>query len=411
MRWHRWILSSLVLHASAAGIAARRARVALEAPAETRPRRVEFEVEPTGAPSRSNAATAAVRQPERAALGGLRSAQNVDGETRGEGGDGRSAESGLLLAARPEGVNLDPRLLNNLQARQEQRIRTSARRASAQDDRRTPNPSDDAWVATGSGEILFRLPRAERDPARGATTRAGASSPELQRAPRGDGDAQAVPREESARLGAGVREGSTAGAARAAGASRVLRPALLQGHASTTADLAAPRPDDDVDSALLAASLQRAFVSSTVHSGPRRAEGAGGVGGGGAPGSGGGVGRGGRAAPLGDGAGWVSLSSDDARYMRYLLEVRRRLEPLWADAFPREEALRLRQGTVIVRFFIEASGGVTGASIERRSGVERFDANVLAAVRRARLPPIPPALGLRRLGIRAPFEFRNPLVR
>lgn len=411
MRWHRWILTSLVLHASAAGIAARRARDAREPPVEARARTIEFEVETLGAPSRARASTPAPRRPERATLGGLRSAQNVDGESRGEGGDGRSAEAGLLLAARPEGVNLDPRILNNLSARQEQRIHTAAQRASAQDDRRTPNPSDDAWVATGSGVILFRLPTAERAPARGASTTDGASRPELQRTHDGDGDAPSVPREESARLGGGVREGSTSGAPRAAGASRTLRPALLQGHASTTADRAALRPDDDVDSALLANSLQRAYVSATVHSGARRADGAGGVGGGGAPGSGGGVGRGGRAAPLGDGTGWVSLSSDDARYMRYLLEVRRRLEPLWADAFPQDEALRLRQGTVIVRFFIEEAGGVTGVSIERRSGVARFDANVLAAVRGARLPPIPAALGLRRLGVRAPFEFRNPLVR
>ncbi|MEZ4390717.1 MAG: TonB family protein [Polyangiales bacterium] len=410
MRWHRWILASLLLHATAAGVAARRARGAGERRVEARLPAVEFDVEPRGAPARAPGAPALPR-PERAALGGLRSAQNIDGESRGEGGDGRSAEGGLLLAARPEGVNLDPRVLNNLTARQEQRIRTAARRGSPQDDRRTPNPADDAWVATGAGEILFRLPSSERPPARGAATRAGEARPELQSAASGDGDARPETREASARPGAGIREGAAHGAPRAAGASRTLRPALLPGHASTTADNAAPRPDDDVDSALLAASMQRAFVSSTVHAGPRRGEGEGGVGGGGAPGSGGGVGRGGRAAPLGDGSGWVSLSSDDARYMRYLLEVRRRLEPLWADAFPRDEALRLRQGTVIVRFFIEAGGAVSGATIERRSGVDRFDANVLSAVRRARMPPIPAALGLRRLGVRAPFEFRNPLVR
>jgi TonB family protein len=54
---------------------------------------------------------------------------------------------------------------------------------------------------------------------------------------------------------------------------------------------------------------------------------------------------------------------------------------------------------------------VREVSLRRRSGVDRFDANVLAAVRRAVLPPIPAALGVSRLNIRAPFEFRNPLVR
>jgi TonB family protein len=192
---------------------------------------------------------------------------------------------------------------------------------------------------------------------------------------------------------------------------RTQRPTLAQGHASTTADEAARRPDDDDDSALLAASLQRAFVSATVQQCAARAEGVGGAGGGGAPGSGGGVGRGGRAAVLGDGDGWVSLSSDDARYMRYLIEVRRRIEPLWADAFPHAEALRMRQGTVILQFVIAADGSVREPAVRRRSGVDAFDANVLAAVRSARLPPIPAALGVESLRIRAPFEFRNPLVR
>jgi TonB family protein len=71
----------------------------------------------------------------------------------------------------------------------------------------------------------------------------------------------------------------------------------------------------------------------------------------------------------------------------------------------------LNQGTVIVSFVITAEGAVREVSLRRRSGVDRFDANVLAAVRRAVLPPIPAALGVSRLNIRAPFEFRNPLVR
>ena len=82
-----------------------------------------------------------------------------------------------------------------------------------------------------------------------------------------------------------------------------------------------------------------------------------------------------------------------------------------AHGFTRDEALRLNQGTVIVSFVITAEGAVREVSLRRRSGVDRFDANVLAAVRRAVLPPIPTALGVSRLNIRAPFEFRNPLVR
>lgn len=410
MRWHRWIIASVSLHATAVGIAARSARIARTESAVMRAsERVEFEVEAPGAPGPTARERADTTRPETARLGGAHAAQNVDAPTRGEAGDGRSAEEGLNLAARAEGVNLDPRIMNSLHDRQEQRIRTGAQRASPQDDRRTPNPADDPWVATGHGIILFRLPGAAALPTRGARVAAGASREAVP-----PSDAELGLRAQptlAPRIGAGVAEDLHGTRARVAGPMRTQRPTLAQGHASTTSDLAALRPDDDRDSALLAASLQRAFVASTVQQGPQRAEGVGGVGGGGAAGSGGGDGRGGHAAAFGDGDGWISLSSDDARYMRYLIEVRRRIEPLWADAFPREEALRLRQGTVILQFVITREGAVREAVVRRHSGVDRFDDNVLAAVRRARLPPIPAALGADHLRIRAPFEFRNPLVR
>ena len=125
----------------------------------------------------------------------------------------------------------------------------------------------------------------------------------------------------------------------------------------------------------------------------------------------GGVGRGGVARPLGDGDGWIALGTEDARYIRYLHEVRRRLQPLWRDAFPYDEALRLRQGTVVLQFVIMRDGSVHAPTVSRRSGIDRFDANVLAAITGAHLPPIPTSLGHAELRIRAPFEFRNPVVR
>jgi TonB family protein len=408
MNWSRWIVASLLLHGSLVGVASRRARRGPIPTAQSAPTEVELVPLPPGALNTPDALRVPDPRATLPALGGRRSAQNVDGARRGEGGDGRSEESGLRLAARPEGVNLDPRTLNTLHDRQEQRIRTARERASPQDDRRTPNPADDPWVTTGSGVILFRLASATAMPAVGASVRAGPPQPAPSTA---EEVSQTLAPQGDPHVGSGVRDPLHGASHRVAGPMRTQRPDLAPGHAATTSDLAARRPDDDVDSALLAASLQRAFVSSTVHAGPQRAAGVGGVGGGGAPGVGGSEGRGGRASPLGDGDGWVSLSSDDARYMRYLLEVRRRLEPLWADAFPRDEALRLNQGTVIVSFVITAEGAVREVSLRRRSGVDRFDANVLAAVRRAVLPPIPAALGVSRLNIRAPFEFRNPLVR
>ena len=65
----------------------------------------------------------------------------------------------------------------------------------------------------------------------------------------------------------------------------------------------------------------------------------------------------------------------------------------------------------MLQFVIARDGGVHEAAVSHRSGVARFDANVLAAVGAARLPPIPDSLGRQELRIRAPFEFSNPAVR
>ena len=66
---------------------------------------------------------------------------------------------------------------------------------------------------------------------------------------------------------------------------------------------------------------------------------------------------------------------------------------------------------MVLQFVIARDGSVSATRVSRRSGVDRFDANVLAAISRARLPPIPDSLGRSELRIRAPFEFRNPVVR
>lgn len=352
--------------------------------------------------------------------GGARSAQNISSDRAGGGGDGQSLEQGRLLAARAEAVTLDTRLINTLQTSQEQRIRTARDRASPQDDRRTPNPRDDDQLATGHGEILFRLPDARAMPTQGAVQPAGAleqaGQPITARAePTSDDGRTAValptPVGEVPHVRAGIAHATTGDAPRVAGPVRTGRPSLDTGHASTTADERATRPDDDRDATLLATSMLTAYVTASVQDGPRRAQGEGGIGGGGEAGSGRDVGRGGHARALGDGEGWLSLDSDDDRFVRYFHEVRRRLHGLWANAFPHDEALQQHSGLVILQFVIARDGSVHDVVVARRSGIERFDRNVTDAVRGAHLPPIPAALARSELRVRAPFDFRNPVVR
>ena len=342
--------------------------------------------------------------------------QNLNADTAGERGDGRSLDPGRLLAARSEGVNLSPNLMNSMQADQEHRLHTASTRVSPQDRRSTPNPGYDPWIASSDGILAFRLRFATAMPAAGATLRAhdavpAGAAPEIERA---SADASRATR--VLRLGAEPRpaagiEGGTGRNTRTAGPGATGHASIELGRASTTSDLAELRPRDNIDAEALATTLLRNSIATTIHAGPERATGIGGVGGGGAPGSGGGIGVGGRARPYGEGNGWLSLASPDGRYLRYFQDVRRHLDPLWADAFPRSEQLRLRQGTVILRFVIEGNGHIRDVSVLRRSGVDTFDHNVVSAIANATLPPIPPELGRSEIHITAPFVFRNPIVR
>jgi TonB family protein len=420
VHWRHWCAASIAVHAAMMGAlsTARPTAPGVVRPAAPRALSVPVDFTATAAPPPVTPMGLPVPPSVPDALGGLAHRQNLDAEQPGERGDGRSLDRGRQMAARAERVNLDERLLDATHGSQEQRIATARRRASPQDDRRTPHPDEDPWVTTGDGVLLLRVPHAAAHPTAGAASpsvatvamRAGPAPPGAALPDavfvgpgRGDRDLAARPR-------AGVA-GADGARARVAGPVAMQRPSVNQGHASTTSDRLAPRTSDDADAALLAASMMRDHLNASVQDGPRRAVGEGGVGGGGAPGSGGGVGRGGVARSLGDGDGWIALGTEDARYIRYLHEVRRRLQPLWRDAFPYDEALRLRQGTVVLQFVIARDGSVHATAVSRRSGVDRFDANVLAAVSRARLPPIPAALGHSELRIRAPFEFSNPVVR
>jgi len=351
------------------------------------------------------------------ALGGARSAQNLSADNPGERGDGRSLEPGRLLAAIPDPIDLSPHTLNTLDAMQEHRLHTSTQRTTPQQARNTPNPGYDPWISSSDGVLLFRIRPSETVPARGAVVRDGhAVTAGAIRQPSPSvlsGTPIPLPPVVGghARPSAGISADSAGRASRVSGPSAFGRASIEPGHASTTAAQADERPRDNVDAEALATNLLRNTIATSVHAGPVRERGEGGVGGGGAPGSGGGQDEGGHARPFGEGEGWMSLSAPDGRYLRYFQTLRRRLDELWGDAFPREEVLRLHQGTVILAFVIHSDGSVQGVQVQRRSGFDVFDRNVVAAVSHARLPPIPRELQRDELRITVPFVFRNPIVR
>jgi len=103
----------------------------------------------------------------------------------------------------------------------------------------------------------------------------------------------------------------------------------------------------------------------------------------------------------------------DPRLLPYFRQIHARIDPLWADAFPKSALFELKQGTVILELTIFADGRVAVSWPPLRpSGVEEFDHNCAEAIRRAApFPPIPRELGTRSLRIRAPFVANNPIVK
>ncbi len=105
--------------------------------------------------------------------------------------------------------------------------------------------------------------------------------------------------------------------------------------------------------------------------------------------------------------------TSDPNLVPYFRKIHAKVDPLWANAFPKSAMAELKQGTVILSFTI-ASNGV--ATVQwppaRPSGIDEFDKNCADAIRRASpFEPIPASLGRTTLHIRAPFIAKNPIVK
>jgi TonB family protein len=106
----------------------------------------------------------------------------------------------------------------------------------------------------------------------------------------------------------------------------------------------------------------------------------------------------------------VSLGSTDPRFADYLGAIAALLEPEWRDAFPRERALYMQQGEVVLEWTVEQDGSVRRLRVLRPSGVPPFDRNVVAGFERAaaRFPAPPSSMPLP-IRIRAPYRYQNPM--
>jgi len=345
----------------------------------------------------------------------------LDQSNVGRGGEPTTIARPTNLSDRDERVHLTPDLLDRLDRDQQQRLHTGKERASWEDRRSSKEPMELTFLASGDGTRAERRTPSPYDPSRGgarsdaASIRGGVLGDPAQL--EGDGDARVVAGaerdgSEASAPGVGVRDGR-AGVDHRSGAHVMrARPDVVLAAVSVPATRRG-RPRDDIDSDQEVARTLRSLVHASTAAGAI-GEGTGGTTGGGDPGAEGRSGAGTSARPIGPGdAEWWDLDTSDSRLVPYFRRIHKKLDPLWAHAFPLRAALDFRQGTVIFAVTIVASGDVSVAWPPLRpSGVPEFDRNCYEAIQRgAPFDPIPPALGVRELHVRMPFDAQNPMVK
>lgn len=348
----------------------------------------------------------------------------VDTGTRGAGGDTTGARA-TNLAAYAEDLSLNVDLLSHLEREQVQRLRTARLRTTHEDRRATTNPMELTFLASGKGEHQERRPDSPTNPSRGTLASPlppsvlgghPGSNADLAERESGSSPGASERGQLVASPGVGARDGRPGVDRRDAARIAYGRPSVTQGPVTIPAAFKG-RPNDTIESDQEVASTVRNLVHASV------AGGLAGDGRGGStapaadPGAGSANGRGSTARALGDGQGDVfDFYTSDPMHLPYFRKLKSKIDPLWANAFPKSAMLELKQGTVILEFTITADGRVKVAwPPVRPSGIDEFDRNCAEAIRRAGpFEPIPQALkdrGYSQLRIRAPFEARNPIVK
>ena len=341
----------------------------------------------------------------------------------GRGGPSTAIAPAVNLADADEPMRRSPDLVNRLDRDQLQRLRVARARFSWEDRRSTTHPAELTLVTTGPGSVRERRTWAATRPNRGLeqpsapSDRGVAASGSLVQ-PSDDPEARALPG--GTRVGA-IETSAGEGLPDSAPGLRdhrrsapvgLSRPALVAGPVAVPA-IDRARPLDDLDSEQEVATTVQSLIHAST-AGGLPGDGEGGSGGGGVAGAGGLSGPSSAARPLrGADGDTVDYWTHDPGLISYFRQLHGRIDPLWADAFPKSALFDLRQGTVILDFTVFPDGRVSVAWPPfRPSGVDEFDRNCAEAIRRAApFPPIPRALGAKPLHVRAPFVASNPVVK
>jgi periplasmic protein TonB len=103
--------------------------------------------------------------------------------------------------------------------------------------------------------------------------------------------------------------------------------------------------------------------------------------------------------------GTAALQGEASPYRNYLLQVRRKIEHLWG--YPQQAIEAQEEGNAVIRFTIDANGGLSGYHVMTTSGSAVLDQGAIAVVKAAApYAPLPAEFNLSRLHITATFSYR-----
>lgn len=101
----------------------------------------------------------------------------------------------------------------------------------------------------------------------------------------------------------------------------------------------------------------------------------------------------------------VNLGSSDAKYVAYLLKIKRKILQIWE--YPPKAYEKNEEGVAVVKMSLDAGGNVTATNLVSSSGSSLLDEGAIGIVRAAApFDPLPNSYGLARLHIIASFRYK-----
>ncbi len=101
----------------------------------------------------------------------------------------------------------------------------------------------------------------------------------------------------------------------------------------------------------------------------------------------------------------ISLDTEDKQYVSYARIVKERIMRHWV--YPPEAKENLIEGNLMAVFSLEPGGRMTHVGVIRASGYEILDREAVRAISMAApFPPLPEHIRVKRLNIKAAFDYR-----